>query len=59
MNRVSASFDAFLRDESGVTAIEYGLVASIVSITILTSITYFGTQVNSFLTAAANAIKGP
>lgn len=59
MNRVSDRFDAFLRDERGVTAIEYGLVASIVSITILTSITYFGTQVNSFLAAAANAIKGP
>lgn len=41
------------------TVIEYGLVATIISITIIASVTFYGTQVNSFLMAAANGLKGP
>jgi len=42
-----------------VTAIEYGLVASIISITIIGSLTYFGERVNTFLASAAAPLKGP
>jgi pilus assembly protein Flp/PilA len=59
MKRIRASFSEFIRDERGVTAIEYGLVASIISITIIGSLTYFGQRVNTFLAAASAPLKGP
>lgn len=59
MERIKASFAELMRDDRGVTVIEYGLVASIVSLTILASITFYGTQISSFLMFAANGIKAP
>jgi pilus assembly protein Flp/PilA len=59
MERIRATCLALVRDERGITAIEYGLVASIVSLTILTSVTFFGSKVNSFLISAASAIVAP
>ena len=59
MKRIRANFSEFIRDERGVTAIEYGLVASIISITIIGSLTYFGERVNTFLASAAAPLKGP
>lgn len=59
MELMRARIAEFIRDERGITAIEYGLVASIISLTILSSVTYFGERVNSFLQAASNPLKGP
>jgi pilus assembly protein Flp/PilA len=59
MERIRATCLRLVRDERGITAIEYGLVASIISLMILTSVTFFGTKVNSFLISAANAIVAP
>jgi pilus assembly protein Flp/PilA len=59
MERIRATCLVLVRDERGITAIEYGLVASIVSLTILTSVTLFGSKVNSFLISAASAIVAP
>ncbi len=38
---------AFLNDDSGATTIEYGLIAGLVSIAILVSLTSLGTTINS------------
>ena len=38
---------AFLKDDSGATAIEYGFIAGLVSITILVSLTSLGANLNS------------
>ena len=35
-------FKKFLNDESGATAIEYGLIASLISVAILTALNDFG-----------------
>ncbi|MCR4521285.1 MULTISPECIES: Flp family type IVb pilin [Bosea] len=59
MERIRQSFLEFVRDERGATVIEYGLVAVIISITIITSVTFYGARVNSFLMAAASGIKMP
>lgn len=59
MRRIRDSFPGLVRDERGATVIEYGLVAGLVSITIITSATFYGTQISAFLMAAANAIKVP
>jgi len=44
----------FVRDESGATAIEYGLIAALIAVVIITGVTAVGTS----LTAKFNAISG-
>ena len=34
----------FVRDESGATAIEYGLIAALIAVVIITALTTVGTQ---------------
>lgn len=55
----------FSRDESGATALEYGLIAGLISLAIVTGATAAGTSVNTIfvavgtaLTTAATAITG-
>lgn len=36
----------FLRDEEGVTAIEYGLIAALIAIVIITAVTLVGTNLD-------------
>ncbi|HXZ01862.1 MAG TPA: Flp family type IVb pilin [Stellaceae bacterium] len=43
-----------LRDESGATAIEYGLIAALISVVIIAAITAVGTQ----LSTTFNTISG-
>jgi pilus assembly protein Flp/PilA len=47
----------FLRDESGTTAIEYGLIVSLVFLVILSSLTLFGTTATGIFNKALNAIS--
>ena len=45
----------FLKNESGATAIEYGLIAALVAVVIITGLTSLGTSLNTkFSTIAAN-----
>ena len=37
-------FVRFVKDESGVTAIEYGLIAGLISVLIIAAVTVIGTQ---------------
>jgi len=37
----------FLKDESGATAIEYGLIAALIAVVIITGVTAVGTQLSS------------
>ncbi|MGR4862711.1 Flp family type IVb pilin [Caulobacter sp. LARHSG274] len=46
----------FLNDESGATAIEYGLIIALIAVVIVTAVTTLGTNLNARLTAAAKAI---
>jgi pilus assembly protein Flp/PilA len=41
-----ATLKAFLRDESGATAIEYGLIAAGISVAIITVVGGLGTKLN-------------
>ncbi len=43
-------FTAFLKDENGATAIEYGLIASLISVAIIVALTALGTGLNSTFT---------
>jgi pilus assembly protein Flp/PilA len=52
-------FTRFLKDESGATAIEYGLIAAIVSVAIIAALQFVGTELstvfNSIGTSLGNA----
>lgn len=37
----------FLRDEDGVTAIEYGLIAALIAVVIIAAVTVVGTQLKA------------
>lgn len=47
----------FLRDESGATAIEYGLIISLIFLAIVTALTAFGNQSSGLFNRAMDAIR--
>ena len=51
-------FARFLRDQSGVTAIEYGLIAGLISVVILASVTSIGTSIQGLFSTIATALAG-
>lgn len=52
MNRLLAS----MRDESGATAIEYGLIAGLIAVVIIAAVTLLGTDIQAVFTSISNAI---
>ena len=40
----------FIREEDGVTAIEYGLIAALIAVVIIASVTIVGTQLKTTFT---------
>jgi pilus assembly protein Flp/PilA len=46
-----------LNDDSGATAIEYGLIAAGISIAIITVVTALGTTLNTTFTSVNTALK--
>jgi pilus assembly protein Flp/PilA len=48
----------FLRDESGVTAMEYGLIAALIAVVIIASVTIVGKSLSTKFTAVSTAING-
>jgi pilus assembly protein Flp/PilA len=47
----------FFKDESGATAIEYGLIAAGISVAIITVVGGLGTKLNSTFTSVKDALK--
>jgi pilus assembly protein Flp/PilA len=47
----------FLSDESGVTAIEYALIASLIAVFIIVALQLVGTQVSTVFTEVGNTLK--
>jgi len=50
-------FNRFIKDESGATAIEYGLIAALVSVVIIGALTTLGTKLTSTFTAVTDQLK--
>ena len=46
----------FVRDDEGVTAIEYGLIAALIAVVIIAAVTLVGTNVAATFTTVANAL---
>ncbi len=47
----------FRRDESGVTAIEYGLIAALIAIVLITALTLIGSTLSDKFNIVATAIS--
>jgi len=48
---------SFLRNESGATAIEYGLIAAGISVAIITVVAGLGSKLNTTFTSVSDALK--
>ena len=47
---MSGIFSRFIRDDSGATAIEYGLIAALISVVIVTAVGLVGTELEKTFT---------
>ena len=47
----------FFKDESGATAIEYGLIAAGISVAIIVVVQGLGTKLNTTFTSVSNALR--
>jgi pilus assembly protein Flp/PilA len=50
-------FSRFMKDESGATAIEYGLIAAGISVAIVAVVQGIGTKLNAAFTSVSNALN--
>ncbi len=50
------SLSALAKDERGVTALEYGLIAGLVAVVIVTSVTTLGTKLQTTFASIAAAL---
>ena len=48
---------AFLSDQSGATAIEYGLIVALIAVVIIGAVSTLGTNLNTTLSTAGSAIQ--
>ncbi len=53
---MSKLLSQFVKDESGATAIEYGLIAALVSIAAIAALTTLVTQLSAIFTTVATAL---
>jgi pilus assembly protein Flp/PilA len=47
----------FLRDDSGATAIEYGLIAAGIAVVIITAVQLVGTNLTTTFNSVANSVR--
>lgn len=59
MNKMFSSVMNFLKDEEGVTAIEYGLIAALIAVAIIVGAATLGTNLNTTFCKIANCITTP
>jgi pilus assembly protein Flp/PilA len=50
-------WNEFLKNESGATAIEYGLIAAGIAVVIITVVGTIGTRLNTTFTSVSNGLK--
>ncbi len=47
----------FVRDESGATAIEYGLIAALIAVVVIGAVTTVGTKLSGTFSTVSGSIK--
>ena len=53
---MSKFISRFVGDESGATAIEYGLIVALIAVVIIGAVTTLGTNLNTSLSKAGSAV---
>lgn len=59
MNDLTHNLQQFMQDEEGVTAIEYGLIAALIAVVIITAVTNVGTQLSAIFQYIADKLVTP
>ena len=54
---MKALLKKFIADQSGATAIEYGLIAALIAVVIITGLTTVGTNLNTKFDSVATALR--
>jgi len=54
---MTKTLQAFLSDESGATAIEYGLIAALIAVVIITGVTAVGTSLSTTFNTISGSLK--
>jgi pilus assembly protein Flp/PilA len=55
---MSNAFKRFWQDESGVTAIEYGLIAGLLAVVVIAAVTAAGGNLNAIFSLVCNKLNG-
>ena len=58
MNALHMSIKRFVKDEEGVTAIEYGLIAALIAVVIAGTVVTVGTNLNVVFNTIATCLSG-
>jgi pilus assembly protein Flp/PilA len=58
MSRLFHSFQRFLRDEDGPTAVEYAVMLALIIVVCITAVTTLGTNANNTFSYVGNSIGG-
>ena len=58
MRNIIFSAKRFIRDEEGVTAIEYGLIAALIAIVIVGTVAAVGTNLKTVFTKVSTCLSG-
>ena len=58
MRKFLLATNRFLRDEDGVTAIEYGLIAALVGVAAIAALKALGTNLTTLFNAIATCVAG-
>ncbi|WP_455279841.1 Flp family type IVb pilin [Cupriavidus necator] len=59
MEHIAHTVKQFLRDEDGVTAIEYGLIASLIAVVIIVSVQTVGNKLNDIFNYIQSKLVTP
>jgi len=59
MEKFALATRRFMRDEEGVTAIEYGLIASLIAVAIVVAAGLVGTNLSTLFTSIAGCLATP
>lgn len=58
MKTIFTAVQAFVADEGGVTAIEYGLIAALVGVAMAGAAKLLGTEISTTFNKVVNSLKG-
>ena len=56
--KIASAIQKFIRDEQGVTAIEYGLIAALIAVAVIVAVKTLGTNLSTMFTSIAASVSG-